>query len=402
MILKNMWMEKDMGIKVDKSIRIFCLFVVLISSCTTRNIDTQPLKCIDPEIGVDYEYKVENITAYYDSTIYITEQWIPQWDDETVQLYQDDLHFASDISAYNDEIWFRGETNIYRFNSDSEELSVYKLGEYGYPYEMLVSSEGNIWVKLKGSKSLIFLQYSKKDSKFEEIEINNSKGEKLFTNDPRAQNWYTMADAENNKFWFVYEKILWLVDPVQNTADAVEDSDLKIKTIAQGPIENSLWAIAENYLGDINVYIMYENKFISVNNVRINELLAGNEIKYDFPIASDQWGRLWISNVGWLEYLQEAERYDEGQILAKTYRLLDSPVFVEKSFVHSYTYGNVNDISVLSDGTIWYSSSVGIVRLDPKREEWCKVIKGGYPSVVETDNGNIWLVIDGQLYKYQP
>ena len=53
-----------------------------------------------------------------------------------------------------------------------------------------------------------------------------------------------------------------------------------------------------------------------------------------------------------------------------------------------------------SNDMYWFSSNAGIVRLNPQIGEWC--LFTNYTSqVIEDESQNLWIVVNGVLYKYQ-
>ncbi len=124
--------------------------------------------------------------------------------------------------------------------------------------------------------------------------------------------------------------------------------------------------------------------------------LPDDEWPYGFGLLLDRSGRLWLGSAGYREpdgrwhLIARPENYfnaiDEGSY---SY-VWDPPTIIYESSDGRLWYRKYLDTSGWAEGTAWY---------DPETGEGCMFTN--YPSyVVEDSEQQMWMVADGELYKY--
>ena len=108
----------------------------------------------------------------------------------------------------------------------------------------------------------------------------------------------------------------------------------------------------------------------------------------------DRDNRLWVDDRGYFVFSPAG--------IPSWHRVIRSPVFIEAKFdgTGNFYWSRPRYIYQSSDGLLWFSAPVGVVRLDTLSGEWC-LFTTYHSQVVEDDNHNLWIVADGQLYQYQ-
>jgi len=107
-------------------------------------------------------------------------------------------------------------------------------------------------------------------------------------------------------------------------------------------------------------------------------------------ILIDHMGRLWLDNIAYR---------DENKVW---YQIQRSPIFVShsKEASNDRKYKSAKILMESSDGRLWFlHRENGMIYLDPEKGEWCWFTT--YKSnIMEDTDHNLWMIADGELYKY--
>jgi hypothetical protein len=109
----------------------------------------------------------------------------------------------------------------------------------------------------------------------------------------------------------------------------------------------------------------------------------------------DRSGKLWSGKDGWLDFTNPD--------LPVWYQIIPSPVFISDYYDggNQYVWANPSHIYQSSNGWYWFSfPSIGIVRLNAETGDWCR-FTNKYSQVVEDNQQNIRVVIEGKIYVYK-
>ena len=127
------------------------------------------------------------------------------------------------------------------------------------------------------------------------------------------------------------------------------------------------------------------------------EDLFDEKFFYGSYLYMDRKDQLWIDDRGWLE--NPSAEIPKRPIW---HRVIRSPLFIELYTDGPSLYHWTRPFSMYhsSNDMYWFSSNAGIVRLNPQIGEWC--LFTNYTSqVIEDESQNLWIVVNGVLYKYQ-
>ena len=109
---------------------------------------------------------------------------------------------------------------------------------------------------------------------------------------------------------------------------------------------------------------------------------------YISGLLVDQFDNLWMSDIGWMD--KDGNWY---------HQLIRSPVFITSYMEgQSFDWEYPEIVLESSNGVLWFSSTNGMVFMNPKDGNWCWFTT--YRSeMIEDAQHNLWMTIDGELYK---
>lgn len=148
--------------------------------------------------------------------------------------------------------------------------------------------------------------------------------------------------------------------------------------------------------GEKNTLIQYSisNDKSKTINIPDQIILNSNQPNPNMRSANlflDSHQRLWIDDRGWLDLSPQGDWHI----------VIRSPIFIYYMYYGSGTWSWLHPTFSREsiDGRLWYSSLRGTGWVNPKTAEWCMFTT--YPSnVVKDSDGNLWIIADGNLYKY--
>lgn len=229
----------------------------------------------------------------------------------------------------------------------------------------------------------IFSKYDEKESLFEPDNSVTLSSSKL------DNSWDRVLLDENGLFWiFVQKDGIYSYDPASQSISRRVDlpGEMLIRSATLGS-DGSIF-----FSDDFASVFRFFSKTGEIARLGGTPLPFENAYSlYFHNILIDHAGRLWFGDVGWAE----------PDTYTTWYQLIPSPVFitdkVDRLPIHQWERPWL--ILESLNGLLWYKSSNGMVWLDPQKENWCWFTTE-QSNIVEDQQGNLWMIADGKLYKY--
>ena len=197
-------------------------------------------------------------------------------------------------------------------------------------------------------------------------------------------------DIKRELFWFlVPDDAIYSFDP--ETQDVVqyldipqeENLDVKIANMSNSGEIYMLSLKGFSYTNEGNLFMKFNPDTNSISQFYMP--LAPWPLALDFFV--DQSDRVWFGTVGWLE--------PDG----RWYQMVPSPIFITNPIFSPEHRWKSPSIELESkDGRLWMRFELGMVWLDPDKEEWCWFTTKE-SNIFEDADGNLWMVVDNSLYK---
>lgn len=297
------------------------------------------------------------------------------------------------------------DTTIARYDLQTKEMIPYRILDGDkknfYVTDLYLAKNGRLWItlssaNLKDSSALAY--YDSQNDDFN-IVIDQDGLFKL----PRGIGFEPfvkhLGELSDGQLVVVLDKKIYLYNPLTNRAKLLL-GDEKVNSIAIG--------------NDADIWFM---NTLEDYNLRAVNADTGNVTDYGVPpnlekqletqpelinaskaIAIDQKKRVWVS------YFDRLEQNADGKYIWHSPDLPSAFVNMFDPY-YAYRWANVFSTHVFSDGNVWFVSDVGIVKYDVKDNSWClsAVVKTftNYP-ITEDSEGNIWTVVDRQIYMMKP
>jgi sugar lactone lactonase YvrE len=384
---------------------LYCFTILtLIASCSGIRA-SKGQSCIPPNNTTNYELNLRRQNELTAPRMMPMPSW---WNPQLTKSIANKIRRTSIfdiVFQVTDEIWLASYADdsgnsIIRYRTDIGDIKGYGIiDETGKGYtagDLYVASDGNLWARV----------------------INRNEYSLLAVYDPKLDKFEIVIDQANLLTPQPNIEISWngRTQPVLN-----EEPDGKLVVTLNGEIflYNSKTNQAKRILSrskgfDVNSISVSEDGhvwFTSSNELSIRELdpISGSIIDYGPPpntendpmnlfslvekvLEIDNEGRIWVSDFGWLE-----KGLDDRYVWHSVAR---SSLFIsiyDKEY--EYIWIRPSGVYQFSDGNIWYASGLGIIRFNEKNGEWCwKATESGL--LAEDEKGNLWLIANGQLYKY--
>lgn len=303
----------------------------------------------------------------------------------------------------NDEVWVRvpsgglirytAQTESWNSIGASDEIDITSLGSLSM---LFVDSNNIIWsartIRIDQFPRYIPLlgKYNDETNQFESIEVDIDHQESLAI--------IEIAVAPNGFFWAVVQDFtksggeqyqLYSIDPetLQMTRHLQE---LLVKPSIEITPDNQILII-----GNQNSLIQYTPETGIVVESMPPLPFDGRDYSARTPrLFLDSHSRLWFDDLGWLDMSRNADYY--------WYIAVRSPVFITVRNGSGW-WEWASPIFTLEnpDGVLWYQVMRGTGWLNTITGEWC--VFTNYSSPVLTDSQlNLWIIVDGWLYRYRP
>jgi hypothetical protein len=324
---------------------------------------------------------------------------------------EDISHWTPSLLLVGNEIWvynigenlliFNLETNKWKEIKNFDSKQIIPNTIFNTKNGQLFGFDFFLQMKTGESQYLISI-YNKNTSKFEQIPDESNNLAKV-----TAYGFpLTIAEDTNGELWFFgygYKDktfSLYSYDPVNNLL--IQRQDLLKGDTYIGPV------ISPNQ--DVWFYQRSENKlfYYSIKDKTMNTyygLPDFTQLIHDrksvMTLFFDTDGQLLVDNLGWINFSDPTNPL--------WYEIIPSPEFVTdqadyytdnpEGFRPKTRYALERPLHIFqsSDGNLWYSVYHGIIRLDRKTEQWCK-ISTGFSEVVEDSQNNLWIVLPDGVY----
>lgn len=377
------------------------LFVFTVGLFQVEKPAVEEITCLDPGNAIGYEYRYEEpVRPSLKGDVEIPKDWVPQLDyRDMTKPYHQGISYL-DIIPTDDFVWVNAFSLIYKLEISTGEISTYDLGERAR--NLMMTSQGDLWANFRSTKSSTIYRYDEQRDEFKEVVFHGGEGS-TFPGDSDNEDFYhsddKLIELSPNELWYLYDGKLFRLDVSELVATLEFDwpPGVFINQIASGPEKGSLW-IVRDYGNALTVYLYMDSQ------LEIAGYLPSKP--FDFPpvdgIESDNANRLWVSNKAMIEILADPETGELDPKHTKTVKILENRLFIGAHPNFSEVYYSANMASVLSDGSVWFSSEPGLVRLQPETGEWCMVARGVSSDVAEGPDDSIWFASEGQLYRHGP
>jgi ligand-binding sensor domain-containing protein len=325
---------------------------------------------------------------------------------------------SSLVVRQNHEIWVGTNQEIYKYQTDTREWKSYTSidNEHVIPTHLYLAADGTLWGTglrhlVQDSRNRALPLLSKYNENADQFEFVKDQDGLLQENNSTRLTSNIREDTKGS---------LWLIQHffeegigTRSALYSIDVGSIKVKQYLVASPENpefvnfafdpdgKIWIIEFGAEG--TQLVQYDS--ISGKATPYSGRLPDNGIPQDNLVRDpdfnnirnlylDRAGRLWVDDIGWLDFTDKNN--------PMWYKIIRSSVFLTDSSRPESQYGWTRPYLTYqsSNGQYWFSSQVGIVRLNPEKAEWCLFTTGNSP-VVEDKNSNLWIAVFGKLYKYQ-
>jgi hypothetical protein len=236
--------------------------------------------------------------------------------------------------------------------------------------------------------SLYFSKYNEKSDRFEFVQsdsdfLTNYNVGYVVEQDQRGSFWIT-AQRKNDKYpnsLIGGEPFtLFKFDPSTGQVDAYGEYPFPgyFKLDPSG----NIWMLTTGEKPHLQEFIPATNETRSYEN--IPPLISGID-KNGGGIYFDRLGYLWINDLGWVDFSDPSQ--------PAWFQLIRPPEFLTdraEGEVRMTIWGSYRQIYQSSDGTYWFGSQYGLVKLNPQTGEWCKFTNGTSPFAEDGKQNRHW------------
>jgi hypothetical protein len=308
-----------------------------------------------------------------------------------------------------------GEYQIVRINSNGNIEKYDARNEDGDPYiveDIYLATDNSLWLSvIDAYKERWAFSYLARLEKVDEEYIikiiidNEGLLKKPYT--PRIAGYLSRSQviAERNNGNILYISDGRLIEYNKDTNIAYE-VDLPItekdsvRTIMIDD-QDVVWYLL-SLVPDLNIRSMnittgnYKEYAVRMENLKINQ--GSKPETFSWELKTDYKGRIWLSNIGWLQLVSRQEGYIWNTIYPRS-EFVSIIYYGMEWDIPIPTYQYAEKVNILNNGDIWFESGNGIVSLNKEHTEWCwrAPLAGG---IAEDNDGNIYTLVDGILYKY--
>lgn len=380
---------------------IFIGVICLMTACITKPEPktTENNICIPP--FTEFSYYAGQGTPYPEKSVVPPTPWTME---ATIELQTPVLLGVRTLPNNVNELWFlerftlgsekNAQNQVYSFRTDEAELKPVVLNEAFlsslFPInDIYITNDNSIWT------TDFTNSYSKNPilGKYDEINNEILPVVKLFNISHHSSlPTLVLIDQNSDLFWFLVPYgYIYSYDPITDTLE---------KHISIGEKEIGGAAVTSN--GKIYIYALrFEHTsdgagdalfLYSPTDGTLEQVTYYLERNYQpMSLYIDQDERLWMGSNGWME--------PDGT----WYQTVSSPLFVQATgelVGNRFDHWFPPDIKFeTSDGLLWFTGRGGTYSLDFENGEWCWV--STFSEIVMDNDGNLWMLADGNLYYYE-
>lgn len=388
--------------KILVVIGIVLLIVWLVGLTETR------LDCAVPSFEFAYPYKTPQTSREFALPDQSWKPLLPET--ELIKTYLSDF-----VAVSENELWM--DEPLARFDTETKKFTYYDLPDEDNSEviggRLFTTGKGDLWflgtAYGETGDSLFLARFDPKidsfvrvvdedklflkvpsGSGFDDLEFGNTKGElwigwgdKLF---------HYLSESNSAEIVLGPEQGYVLSSP---SIEVDLNGGVWVSTESFAPV-NSLWDEAENFAfaNRNRIVIHYDPKTKLVTRYGRPPGIPSGIFSF-FTIKFDHLGRLWADDLGWLEEDEEG--------VWRWNQVVRSPIFISNTEGPQYQYGWYSPYPQFETENryLWFPFATGLGVLDLHESEWCLL---GSMSVSRITNfgDDVWLVSDGQLYKFEP
>jgi hypothetical protein len=379
-----------MKLTIRKLLIIFStsiFYLVCISSCAPRQLAM--FKCIPPIVTLSFPIDQYKIQASTSSEHPFEKDW-------AFQLQDPKFGDGSQIIARkSDQIWvLQNYLLMYQpSNKKTTDFSLYWEGNSSIPFKLFLAKKGDLWgigSKEKGTKPFLY-KFNDISNQFQPI---MDKDNLLFFEGPISGG---VAEDSVGRIWItIQDKGLYVFDPETNIAELKQSSvflNTKISDEIAVDSQDGIW-VERIWLPDYSHVMSYFNQ--KENKTTILSMPPDPSDPSNIFIDSES--RLWVSDYAFWKIGSSfpSEGYTGWNMIIR------SPVFISDQHpLVTHRWFRPKILFEDSHGDIWFSS-YGLIRLNTKTGEWCRVISASTYEMDLTEdlNGVYWTIFEGKLYKH--
>lgn len=397
---------------MKKLYSMFFIFTLTLNACNSSQSTRIGNKCIPSTVKFDYPFGDPEGTNLYQESLLPLDNWKKQTSSnniESIELVQQGegrdyiwAHIYSNESKTSSFVRFQPAEDIWQ-NIESDELFaagfhlvkdnqdiVWYIRKSWYPSG--IEDVNATWLGVYEKSTLQFRTLLKISDMLREAELSQIEG--LFVPDAKF-------DSQNN---------LWLALSFQ-TDQLKEEyrlfkyslSTLKIERILPDLLMQGNYADRSFVISRDDTLFLWNKKEDSLiqynlekNSYKILDIPAGL-LSSDDPTNAggslflDSTNKLWLTDYGWA---------DLSSSRLVWHKIVRSPIFIHQQLGNGIVVWTHPDFSIdTQDGRLWYSSLRGSGWVNPDTAQWC-LFTTYQSNIVEDSEHNLWIAVDGNLYKY--
>lgn len=355
-------------------------------------------------------------------SLLVPEWWKPQLNAYQQAQYENikrkwKFYSAEEILVHKNQVWIAHYDGLVRFDAAHNTFKTYQVkadssSDY-YSFSALYLRNEELWAILSAHIG-IGSALGKYDSTTDEFRVVHDKDGLLdLQSEPTIKNTPSLiGELSDGRLIFVLGWEIFSYDPENQQAKKLLglDSGLYVMTIDISSNDTIWFTVGRDFaIRSLNPSTGEIKEYGEAPSLaRDNANQAGLDDPSSEAIVVDDQGRVWI---GYFDRLEPDEKGDyTWQEVKRSVIFVDDTHIYETSdrAVDVYKWTPVISVAQFSDGTMWFSTELGIVQYDVDEDKWCWSATQPYPGnafslITEDEKGNVWMVSDtaNQIYKLE-